>query len=182
MTKSILVLAALSLCLMSLPANASDLTLFGGVQRPGQLTFQTVPGNTQSFVQTFNPKTFGVFGLRLSEGKVIGAEHTIAYAPNFIESGTSALIYHSNLLLQLPIPVVKPYGTVGLGLIHSGGITSFGTKLIVDYGGGVKVMAGPTGLDLDIRGYRAPKISLAGLTAQQRLDFFQVSAGVVFKF
>ena len=125
-----------------------------------------------------------MFGARLSHGKIIGGEHTIAYAPNFIQSGSHALIYHSNLLIQAALPVVKPYGTVGLGLIHSGGTssTSFGSKFAVNYGGGVKAMAGPAGVSFDVRGYTIPKISISGFDAQQRSNFIEVSAGVVFSF
>ena len=32
--------ALLALCLFSLPVSANDLTIFGGIQRNGQLTFQ----------------------------------------------------------------------------------------------------------------------------------------------
>src|SRR2546430_8135457 len=83
----------------AVPAYASDITLFGGIQREGKLTLQNaVQTGTQNF--TFNPKTFGVFGFRFGHGKLFGGEHTLAYTPNFIESRMKAVIYNSNLLIQ----------------------------------------------------------------------------------
>jgi hypothetical protein len=186
MGKSAVVFAVIAICLLSISASAADLTLFGGVQHQGQLTFQSAPNNAVSFVDNFNPKSFGVFGLRLSHGKIIGGEHTISYAPNFIESGNRAFIYHSNLLIQGPWKVAKPYATAGIGLIHSSGDTfsSFGTAFAFNYGGGLKAMAGPVGVSFDIRGYTVPKVTFSGFgqsfTGQQHFNFLQVSAGVVF--
>jgi hypothetical protein len=179
--KSAVVFALIAGCLLSVSASAADLTLFGGVQHQGQLTFQSVPGNAANFVDTFDPRSFGVFGLRLSHGKIIGGEHTISYAPNFIQSGNTAFIYHSNLLIQGPWKI-KPYGTAGIGLIHSSGDTfsTFGTAFAFNYGGGLKAMAGPVGVSFDIRGYTVPQVSYSNVTAQQHLNFLQVSAGIVF--
>jgi hypothetical protein len=103
-----------AVCLISISASAAgaDVTIFGGIQHQGQLTLQSAPGTTSSFVQTFDPKTFGVFGGRLSHGSVIGGEHTLAYAPNFIQSGNNAFIYHSNFRVQAPLPVVKQNWTL----------------------------------------------------------------------
>jgi hypothetical protein len=166
------------------PANASDLTLFGGIHRAGRLTFSSAPASASSFIKTFDPRTFGVFGARYSHGRVIGGEHTVAFAPNFIESDTRAFIYHSNLLIQAPLPILKPYGTAGAGLVHAGGSSAaaFGTKFAFNYGGGVKVTTDPIGLSLDVRGYTAPRISVPGFSVQQRLDFVQVTVGAVISF
>src|SRR6266571_3263361 len=134
--------------LTALPARASDLTLFGGFQHQGKLTLQT---GVQSVVgpnglQTFNPENFGVFGVRFSHGKVIGGEHTFAYAPNFIDSRAKAIIYNSDLMIQAPLPKVHPYGTVGLGSVFTFGTgpADIGSKFAVNYGAGLKVFpAGP---------------------------------------
>ena len=180
-----LLYALSAVCVISIPAKGAymDLTLFGGIQHQGQLTLQSAPGTTSNFIETINPKNFGVFGARFGHGKVIGGEHTFAYTPNFIQSGNNAFIYHSNLRIQAPLPVLKPYGTIGAGLVHSGGTsgTSFGTKFAFNYGGGVKAMAGPVGVDLDLRGYTIPSVTFSAFS-QQRLTFLQVSAGVVFSF
>lgn len=178
--------AVSAVCLISIPARAADLdlTLFGGIHHQGQLRESVgYAGNGGSSAFYFNPTTFGVFGARFGHGKVIGGEHTFAYTPNFIQSGNNAFIYNSNLRVQAPLPVLKPYGTVGAGLVHSGGTpgASFGTRFAFNYGGGVKAMAGPVGVDLDLRGYTLPSVNFFPID-QQRLTFFQVSAGIVFSF
>jgi hypothetical protein len=178
------VFATVALSLFSSSASAIDLTVFGGIQHPGQLTFQSTQEGTSNFIKTFDPKTFGVYGARLGHGKTIGGEHTFAYAPNFVDSTSHAFIYHSNLRIQAPLPVVKPYGTVGVGIVHSAGnpVTSFGTEFALNYGGGVKLTPGPIGVNFDVRGYTLPRISVGGFHVQDHLNFIQVSAGVVFAF
>src|SRR5215475_7857657 len=99
-------------------AEAGDLTFFGGVQHQGELTLRTAV-QTGVTNLTFDPKNFGVYGIRFSHGRVIGMEHTLAYAPNFIESEIKAVVYDSDLLVQAPLPVVRPYGTVGLGAVFT---------------------------------------------------------------
>jgi len=173
----------LSLVLIAIPAHASDVALFGGVQHEGKLTLSSATSSISNI--TFNPRNFGVFGLRLSHGKLIGGEHTFAYAPNFIESGTKAIIYHSNLLVEVPTPKIKPYVTAGLGGVFTSGndIRDFGNKFAIDYGGGVKVFpAGPIGLVVDVRGYAIPDIKIQNLTVGKRLNIIQVSVGVAFAF
>jgi hypothetical protein len=178
--------ATLLICIVSLTSNAAilDLTAFGGFQNPGKLTFETAPGSATNLIANFDPKTFGVFGARLGHGGLIGGEHTIAYAPNFLDSSTHAFIYHSNLRIMPTIAFVKPYATAGIGLVATGGtsLADFGTKFAMNYGGGV-TFAGPLiGVNLDVRGYAVPKISVAGYTTQPRLDFLQASAGITFHF
>jgi opacity protein-like surface antigen len=169
--------------LSAVPAEANDVAIFGGVQHEGKLTLNNAVSNASSV--TFNPRNFGVFGLRLSHGALIGGEHTFAYAPNFIESQTKAFIYHSNLLVQIPTPKVKPYVTAGLGgfFTSSDSLRDFGNKFAIDYGGGVKVFpSGPVGLVVDVRGYSIPDIEIQNLTVGKTLNIIQVSAGVTFSF
>jgi hypothetical protein len=185
---------------------ASDLTIFGAAEHQGNLTLQ---GATQTATITSNldPRTFGVFGIRYGHGKVIGGEHTLAYAPNFIESGGRAFLYHSNLRVQVPFPLITPYGTAGLGTIFTWakdqtatatGLADIGTKFAINYGGGVKILQkGPVGAQFDIRGYTLPSVSfnlpvagqtnlpIAGQTiktSNQSLNFFQYGFGIVFNF
>jgi Lipid A 3-O-deacylase (PagL) len=179
-------LAILLICTVSSWSSASilDVTVFGGFQNPGKLTFETAPGSATNLIANFDPHTFGVFGARLGHGGLIGGEHTIAYAANFLNSDTHAFIYHSNLRVMPTFGFVKPYATAGIGLVATGGtsIADFGTKFGFNYGGGV-TLAGPVvGLNLDVRGYAVPKISVAGFTTQPRLDFIQASAGINFHF
>jgi hypothetical protein len=183
---------------------ASDLTIFGAAEHQGKLTLQ---GATQTATITSNldPRTFGVFGIRYGHGKVIGGEHTLAYAPNFIETGGRAFFYHSNLRVQAPFTVITPYGTAGLGTIFTWaknqtatatGLADIGTKFAINYGGGVKILQkGPLGVQFDIRGYTLPSVSfnlpitgqsnlpIAGQTiktSSQSLNFFQYGFGIVF--
>ena len=180
------VLATLVICIVSVASNAEviDLTVFGGIQHSEKLTFESASGATSDLVQNFDPHTFGVFGARIGHGHLLGGEHTVAYAPNFIDSHNDAFIYHSNFRVQPTISFVKPYATAGVGLIHCGGesLLSFGTKFAFNYGGGVTLTAGPVGVNMDVRGYAVPKVTIVGFTTQQRLDFVQASAGVVFRF
>jgi len=178
--------AILLISAVSLPSSASilDLTVFGGTQNPGKLTFTSATGSTTNLVQTFDPHTFGVFGARLGHGGLIGGEHTISYAANFLNSDTHAFIYHSNLRVQPTISFVKPYATAGIGLVATGGssIADFGTKFGFNYGGGITLGKGPLGFNLDVRGYAVPKVTVAGFTGQERLDFLQTTVGVTFGF
>jgi len=180
------VFATLLICIVSLSSQAEilDLTVYGGVQNPGKLTFETAPGSAGNLVQNFNPATFGTFGARFGHGGLIGGEHTLAYAPNFLDSSTHAFIYHSNLRIQPSISFVKPYATAGIGLVATSGNTlaDIGTKFAFNYGGGVTLKGGPVGVNFDLRGYAVPKITVAGYTTQPRLDFLEATVGITFGF
>ena len=190
--------------LAAIPAYAdSDLTIFGAAQHQGKLTLQSAT-QTATTTRNFDPTTFGVFGVRFSHGKIIGGEHTLAYAPNFISSNSKAFIYNSDLLLQAPLPKIRPYGTVGLGWIFTWSkddsgrpaIGDIGNKFAINYGGGVKVFpAGPVGVRFDIRGYTLPSVKFTlpltsvppGIgavvqTQSQSVNFIEFGLGVVFKF
>ena len=148
----------------AVPSHAGDLTFFGGVQRPGKLTLQSVTG--------------GAIGIRISQGRVFGSEHTLAYSPNFISSENSAFLYNSNFAIQAPLPGVRPYATAGLGTIWIGGdglnaIT--GAKFALNYGGGLKV-GGKVGVQFDARGY-----TIRGV-ADDTLKVLEMSLGLVFTF
>jgi opacity protein-like surface antigen len=174
--------------MLSGPAVAADLDItgFGGVHQQGKLTLQSVPSTTVNLVRTINSTTFGVFGVRIGHGHIFGGEHTLAYSPHFIDSDTRAITYNSNVRLQAPLPVVRPYGTAGLGLIHSWGegLGVFGTKFALNYGGGIKFMpAGPVGIQFDLRGYAVPSTEFRVFrTESQRLDFLEATVGIVYRF
>ena len=169
---------------IAIPANATDLTLFGGFQNPGDLSVSSAQSGSENLIQNFDPKTFGVFGLRLGHGRVFGGEYTAAYAPNFINSDSHAWIFHGNLRGQIPIKVLKPYATAGVGLLNSSGNsrTSLGTEFLFNYGGGINFTIGPLGANFDVRGYTVPNVHVAGFVIQDNLDFVQVTAGIVFAF
>jgi hypothetical protein len=178
---------------------ASDFTIFGAAEHQGKLTLQSAQVTASNFTN-FNPGTFGTFGIRASHGSVIGGEHTIAYSPNFLSADSKAIIYNSDILIQAPLPKVRPYVTAGLGTIFSWGsengvpaLGNIGTKFAVNYGGGIKIFpAGPVGVRFDIRGYLIPSavFNLPSLTdplvtvksQSQNLNLLEAGIGVVFKF
>jgi hypothetical protein len=106
-------------------------------------------------------------------------EHTLASAPSFIDTNSKAIIFNSNLLLQVPLLPLKPYATMGLGFIHSSGSTpsAIGTKFTLNYGGGARFsLLGPIGGRVDVRDYSI-------LVVQgQTLNVLEVSVGAVFGF
>ena len=169
-------LLALFCLFVAVPIHANDLTLFGGTQNPGSLTLQSVGGA----IVAARPSTFGTFGMRFSHGRVVGSEHTLAYSPNFLSGQHSAIIYNSNLMVQAPLPRVRPYATAGLGTVYvrGNGLQAVtGAKFAVNYGGGLKVkLTGPLGVQLDARGY-----TIRSLNAQT-LHVLEVSVGLVFSF
>jgi opacity protein-like surface antigen len=156
---------------------ASDLTIFGGLQRQGKVTLKQGVSNVPTL---FDSQNFGLFGMRAGIGrKMLGTETTFGYTSNFIDSRMKAVILNQNLMVQVPTPAVRPYATVGIGpvITKGDGITDIGTKFAVNYGGGVKVtLAGPVGARVDIRNYTLPSVQ------SQTLNIFEVSLGVVFFF
>jgi opacity protein-like surface antigen len=200
--KKILCFLMLAFVVAAMPGYADgDVTLFGAAQSQGKLTVQSATAAATT-TKTFDPGTFGAFGIRFGQGKIFGGEHTIEYAPNFLEASTKALIYNSNVLLQAPTPKLKPYGTAGLGTIITfgtdGGRPSFGkigTKLALNYGGGVKVLpAGGVGIRFDVRGYLIPnaKFNVSVPTAadplatikssSHTLNILEAGFGIIFAF
>ncbi len=89
--------------------------------------------------------------------------------------------YNANLIFNIPVPgkILVPYITAGAGLLHQYGDVDepVGTKFAFNYGGGLKFphVAGPLGLRLDLRGYRAGILS-------NKLNLFEISGGVLFSF
>jgi hypothetical protein len=166
--------------LLSVPALAQngnrDLTLFAGAQFPGDISLGTA--GTGAGLLT-DPKNVGVFGLRYGRASLFGHEETFAYTPNFLDSNSKSIILSSNLIVQVPTPILRPYATAGLGPMFTWGEgpSDIGTKFFLNYGGGLKVRpAGPVGFRFDARGY-----SVFGIQ-DQTLNMVEVSAGILFAF
>ena len=167
----------------SAPSLASDVTLFGGLQRQGKLTLQSAAN--AAVTETFNPKNFGVMGLRIGAvRRIFGNETTFAYSPNFIDSSAKAFILNSNLIVQTPTDAATPYLTAGLGTIYTMAnsrcatcvsITDTGAKFAINYGGGLKAFKGPVGIRFDARNYLIPSIQ------SQKLNVLEVTLGLVFR-
>ena len=167
---------------------AGELVLYGGTQKPGTLTFDALAEVPSDLLTgTWG----GTFGLRLSAGKVIGAEQNFSYSPRFAVSGVQAFQMDTNLLVQAP-GKVSPYGTAGIGWIYTWGQSTFpedldpakiaafafdiGSEFAFNYGGGIKVrrVLGPMGFNFDIRGYTIPS------ARDSSLSFIQMGVGAVF--
>ena len=169
--------------------HAQDFTVFGGFHHPGTLTLSSgvggvgraigvpslsSPGDLPGF--KIDPKDFGIFGMRLyRSASPLGLEHTVAYSPNFIDSDGNAFLISTNLRVELPAPIFRPYATAGGGLVRAGGrgLASFGAKFSFNYGGGlnVEVMA-PAGLRFDARMY-----SIRGIEGHP-LNVLEASVGI----
>jgi len=163
-------------------AAAQDATLFGGFHHPGAITLTPAAGGVGDAAGTLlnDPKDFGVFGVRLYRSAApVGIEHTLAYAPNFLDSDAYALIYNTNLRVELPAPVFRPYATAGLGLVRAGGDgpAALGTKFAFNYGGGLKLTVLPrVGIRLDVRGYSIRSVQ------NQSPKVLESSVGIFFNF
>ncbi len=172
----------LGLVLFSVPAfsQGNDLTIFAALQDPGKITLSNAASTGTSGASAIltDPINTGMFGVRYGHGRLFGSEHTLAYAPNFLDSNSKAIIYNSNFRIQAPLPAVRPYVTAGLGTIFSWGTgaSDIGGKFAVNYGGGVKVMARSVGLNFGLRGYAVPGVQ------SQTLYITETSVGINFGF
>jgi len=187
MKKLILLLSAVFLLLSTSPVTAGEAILYGGFQNPGKLSLETTTEVPEALLKGDRGS---VMGIRFSGGRVIGYEQNISYSPQFGKPGAKAIQMDSNLLLQAPGKFV-PYVTAGIGYIKTWGqkdfpadsdpnkiaafAFSFGTSFSVNYGGGIKIrkIAGPLGLNVDLRGYTVPNARASSL------NFVQTSFGLV---
>jgi hypothetical protein len=172
-------LFAVVFLMMSVSAFAADLALFVGSQDPGTVTLNSVPDAGGTVTQIVrNPLRAGTFGIRFGGGTTVGHEETISYTHHFIDSNSSAVIINSNLIVTVPLPVVKPYFTAGIGtyIVSGSGISDIGSKFAYNYGGGVKVLPGPVGVQGDVRGY-----TLTGVNGNN-MHIVEVSVGLLFHF
>ena len=177
--------ALFAFCSCPLVANAADVTLFGGIQHTGDITFKSALSSSSGLIGNLTPGTFGVFGARVAHGHLFGGEYTGEYAPNFISSDNHAWIFHGNLRVQIPYAkVIRPYGTAGIGLLNSSGnsSTSLGTEFLFNYGGGIIFSIGPVGLNFDVRGYTVPSAHISGVELQNNINFVQPTVGLVISF
>jgi hypothetical protein len=168
---------------------AGDATIFTGFQKAGNLTLSnaipTVGGAIASHTDWG-----GVFGGRISVGKVLGFEQSFGYSPHFLKSDLHSFNAQSNLMLNIPISHFTPYATGGIGLINTWGssILTFGTKFSVNYGGGIKLnrLFGPVGIRFDLRGYTIPNVLFEeangvcnNCLVEQNINFIEGTVGVL---
>ena len=169
-----------TISLLGTRLQASDLTFYIGGIKPGSISYQNVQTALDS-----SP----VLGFRLGTNFVpfFGMEHTLAFSWDYLFPQNPAVKvakgfeYNANLIFNIPVPgkLLVPYITAGAGLLHQYGDVDepVGTKFAFNYGGGLKFphVAGPLGLRLDLRGYRAGILS-------NKLNLFEISGGVLFSF
>lgn len=185
-----IVTSAFLLLVLAYGASAMDLTFFLGGAIPGALGTSLVANPTETIRDLKNGP---IFGLRLNSNIVpmIGLEHTLAFSTDYLTPKTvlnpqdaHGFVYNANLMVNIPLKKMVPYGTIGIGLIHQYGYPDapVGTKLAFNYGGGVKFtrLLGPMGLRFDMRGYRATGIPF--FSSEVSLNIFEASAGLMFSF
>jgi len=179
--KNLTLLVALLCFAVPALAQSNDITFFAGAQFPGSINLRNALSTGVSGTQDIlsDPTNSGVFGLRIGHGRVFGGEHTLAFTSKFLDSDSKSFIYNSNVRIQAPLPVVKPYVTGGLGTVVSwgSGVSDLGAKFAFNYGGGLKLIpAGPVGINVGVRGYSIPKVQ------GQTLNLTEVSVGIVIAF
>jgi len=185
----------LFLTAIAAPVFAGEITLYGGAQKPGKLSWSDASpvGVITDLAGDFG----GTFGVRFSAGRVVGFEQGFGYSPKFAKPGVKALQTDTNLLIQAPGNIV-PYGTVGIGVVRTWGrdfpteldaekiaafVFSTGSNFAVNYGGGLKIrrLLGPLGINIDVRGYSLPGFEgfFEGNATKKGLFFVQTTAGLV---
>lgn len=195
MRKFILSSLALGLLAVASPATAQTT---GGLITPFIGIATDTPSDDNRFVYG------GAVGVT---GRVVGFEVDFGYAPNFFEvdddfgefdSEGSVTTVMGNLLIGAPLGKVRPYGTVGAGLIRTnidiGGFDLFDDLSANDFGinvgGGVMVfLTDNVGIRGDIRHFRNlssddpdddfPEPNELGLGD---FKFWRATAGVTIKF
>jgi opacity protein-like surface antigen len=131
-------------------------------------------------------------------GPVLGFEQEFAYAKNFFGEAptydSDVFTAMSNVIVNVPIPVVRPYAVGGVGLIRSHLEPSVGSILSAsaannsfgwDVGGGVIVGGSRFGVRGDIRYFHTfQDLEFAGLnlSGEEKLNFGRAAVGLFFKF
>ena len=160
--------------------------MFAGVQNPDKLTtLQIAREGPRTII--FNTSLGSVAGVRLSWGRIVGFEQSLALSPHFLDSHFHAFNIQDNLVVNAPPARIVPYGTAGVGLVATWGDSQrdIGTKFMFNYGGGLKFknLVGPIGLRLDLRRYTLPNV-LINFTGQEPsfpkpdLNFLEGTVGV----
>ena len=97
--------------LFSFPANATDLTLFAGMQHAGDLTVERRKAERQISRRILIETLLECSGFDSAMGRRSEANKMPEHAANFVSSDNHALIVHGNACVQIPIPVLKLYAT-----------------------------------------------------------------------
>lgn len=185
-----LVLAAACLCVLSIPETASAqgfISPFIGFTYGGDAA---CPGLLDCDDKSLN---FGVGVGKL--GRAAGVETEFGYARDFFKDAavgeSSVLTLMSNLMIAPRISFVRPYFTIGAGLIKThiefspSSILSIGDNHFGwNWGGGVMLMSGNFGFRGDIRLFHSwGELQVFGLDlGDLNLDYNRASAALVLSF
>jgi hypothetical protein len=154
-------------------------------------------GTCPSLVNDCSEKKSG-YGVALGflMGHLLGFEEDIGFAPDFYGKSTtfgtnSVLTMMSNVVVSIPVPILRPYVSAGGGVMRSHvgfGFTANGTtdanntSIAYDIGGGVMVSLIPhIGLRADVRNMRSIEdVKISGITLPSaKLNFSRVSLGIM---
>jgi len=173
-------LLGMAFAAMASGAHAQELTLFAGGVFPGQATVHNALTSLDR-----GP----MYGVRLSApfAPFLKLEGSLALSNDFLFPSDAAgvtsakgFLADANLVIGIPAGKAVPYVTAGIGIIHQYGSNNLpvGTKLDVNYGGGLKIpkLFGPAGLRFDARGRSALRVF------SRAVNMFEFSAGVMFSF
>jgi opacity protein-like surface antigen len=124
---------------------------------------------------------------------VLGFEEDIGYAKDFFgktPTGDNAVLtVMSNLMLVVPAGPIRPYGIIGVGLMHphvkfdTSSLDFSKNALGYDIGAGLNIFfTHGFGVRGDVRHFHSFEALTLGLFTEERLDFWRGSAALVFQF
>jgi hypothetical protein len=153
-------------------------------------------GSCPSLVHDCSEKKSG-YGLTAGFliGHLVGFEEDLGFAPDFYGKSlsfgsNSVLTAMSNVIVSVPLPLLRPYASAGGGLMHShlglglGNLTAETNDNSVGYdiGGGVMLMLPfHLGLKADVRNMRSLQdVTIAGVSIpNKKLNFSRISIGLL---
>jgi opacity protein-like surface antigen len=152
-------------------------------------------GNCPSFLNDCSEKKTA-YGVAMGYGRLFGLEADISYAPDFFGasssySANSVLTAMANVSLNFPVGPLRPYFSVGLGVVRTDVELTVGdllstrdSSLGYDAGGGLKVLfPHHLGLRFDYRHFRSTGsmsiLSLLGGSNGDKLNFSRFAIGLM---
>ncbi len=181
--KSLLLLSALSVALVSTALAQTEVEGFVGLYDPGKITQADF-------------KSGAAFGFRVGQSfmRVLGTEFGYTAATGLKDRlGTFDDTIHmlnGNFLVQLPAAGFVPFATIGFGGIVGQRDTTFKIRSAWTWnaGGGLKIrnIAGPAGLRFDVRYYHIPDgielLTLPPDLNKQNFNVLELSGGLLLTF
>jgi hypothetical protein len=152
-------------------------------------------GNCPSFLNDCSEKKTA-YGVTMGYGRLFGLEADISYAPDFFGtsasySSNSVLTAMANVSLNFPAGPVRPYFSVGIGIIRTDVELTVGdllstrnSSLGYDVGGGLKLLfPHHLGLRFDYRHFKSTGsmsiLSVLGDSDGEKLKFSRFAIGLM---